>query len=265
MVVRHSRVGDQLYLVEKPCYLNTSVRWTESHDLGSGFRSFRSVANAGLGMDAWNGHIFDGTLVSVYPNSVWDGLGENAQWKLVPVHVPAPAPAPAPTPAPPHVYNQPSNMIYCLAGDAQYSVAIKSGKIVLVNPDPKDSAQHWYKDDSQNTKAGSFMLVNKSTLQAVKQCSASQPLQLVNRPSTPDGSVLWTVSANDDYGFIFVTTANDSSSAMSVQNADHKGAHTGNYLSYSKNLKGDYKKWKFIPYCKSRPAIPTNTPSYPFQ
>ncbi|KAH9624737.1 hypothetical protein KSS87_009005 [Heliosperma pusillum] len=246
---RHCGVGDQLYLVDKPCYVDQSVLWTESIDLGCGFRSFRPLNNNGLGMDAWNGIIFDGTMVSLYPNSVCNQLGENAQWKLVPVSCPTPPPTHIPTPAPTPVYKQPSNMIYCLAGDAQYCVAIKAGKIVLANPNPnpKDTTQQWYKDDSQNTKAGSFMLVNKSNFQAAKQSSADQPLQLVNRPTTPDNSFLWTESETDGYGFTFLVTANNNGLAMNARSGDGKGAHDDKYLSYSRNLKGDNQKWKFIP------------------
>ncbi|KAL9224443.1 hypothetical protein vseg_000472 [Gypsophila vaccaria] len=70
----------------KPDVLDESVLWTESKDLGSGFRTIRTVNNIHLVMDAWNadkdhGGIHDGTVLALY--ETWKGDNQNQQWKLI--------------------------------------------------------------------------------------------------------------------------------------------------------------------------------------
>ncbi|KAK9715184.1 hypothetical protein RND81_06G148200 [Saponaria officinalis] len=70
----------------KPDVLDESVLWTESKDLGSGFRTIRTVNNIHLVMDAWNadkdhGGIHDGTLLALY--ETWKGDNQNQQWQFV--------------------------------------------------------------------------------------------------------------------------------------------------------------------------------------
>ncbi|XP_074274004.1 ricin B-like lectin R40G3 [Silene latifolia] len=69
----------------RPDVLDESVLWTESRDLGSGFRTIRTVNNVHLVMDAWNadkehGGIHDGTVVALY--ETWKGDNKNQQWKF---------------------------------------------------------------------------------------------------------------------------------------------------------------------------------------
>ncbi|XP_074272401.1 ricin B-like lectin R40G2 isoform X2 [Silene latifolia] len=234
-VISHIR-SQQLYLVDKPSYNNVPgyVVWTESIGFGCGYNGFMPLGFSTNAMDAQD--VFDGAFVSIYRCTDQYHIKESAQWKLVP----APAPAPAP------VYTQPSNMIYCLARDAQYCIAIKAGNIVLASPNPNDPTQQWYKDDTQSNQAGSFMLVNKSNFQAAKQSSADQPLKLANRPNTPDNSFMWTESETDGYGFTYLVTATNTGLAMDARSRDGKETHDDKYLSFSKNLKGDNQKWKFI-------------------
>ncbi|XP_074274003.1 ricin B-like lectin R40C1 [Silene latifolia] len=86
--VKHSVVGHPVQLIPyKPDVMDGSILWTESKDLGSGFRTIRPVNNVRLVMDAWNadkdhGGIHDGTIVAVY--KCWKGDNQNQQWKLVP-------------------------------------------------------------------------------------------------------------------------------------------------------------------------------------
>ncbi|KAL9242450.1 hypothetical protein vseg_016443 [Gypsophila vaccaria] len=69
-----------------PDVFDESVLWTESKDLGSGFRSIRTVNNIHLVMDAWNadkdhGGIHDGTYIALY--ETWKGDNQNQQWKFI--------------------------------------------------------------------------------------------------------------------------------------------------------------------------------------
>ncbi|KAL9224442.1 hypothetical protein vseg_000471 [Gypsophila vaccaria] len=85
--VKHSVAGYPVQLVPyNPAALDESIMWTESKDLGSGFRTIRTVNNVGLVMDAWNadkdhGGIRDGTVVALY--KCWKGDNQNQQWKFV--------------------------------------------------------------------------------------------------------------------------------------------------------------------------------------
>ncbi|KAK9715183.1 hypothetical protein RND81_06G148100 [Saponaria officinalis] len=86
--VKHSVAGYPVQLIPyNPDALDESIMWTESKDLGSGFRTIRTVNNVGLVMDAWNadkdhGGIRDGTVVALF--KCWKGDNQNQQWKFVP-------------------------------------------------------------------------------------------------------------------------------------------------------------------------------------
>ncbi|KAH0454891.1 hypothetical protein IEQ34_016815 [Dendrobium chrysotoxum] len=64
---------------------DVSVLWTESKDLGDGFRCIRMVNNILLNFDAFNGDeehggVHDGTIIVL-----WEWLkGKNQRWKIVP-------------------------------------------------------------------------------------------------------------------------------------------------------------------------------------
>ncbi|KAK9706199.1 hypothetical protein RND81_07G110500 [Saponaria officinalis] len=70
----------------RPDVFDESVLWTQGKDLGSGFRSIRTVNNVRLVMDAWNadkdhGGIHDGTFIALY--ETWKGDNQNQQWKFI--------------------------------------------------------------------------------------------------------------------------------------------------------------------------------------
>ncbi|RRT37689.1 hypothetical protein B296_00043693 [Ensete ventricosum] len=68
-----------------PDYLDESVLWSESKDLGDGFRCIRMVNNIRLNFDAFHGDknhggVRDGTILVL-----WEWLkGDNQRWKIVP-------------------------------------------------------------------------------------------------------------------------------------------------------------------------------------
>lgn len=80
-----------IYLVQvrlipyNPNYLDESVLWAESKDLGDGFRCIRMVNNIRLNFDAFHGDknhggVKDGTILVL-----WEWLkGDNQRWKIVP-------------------------------------------------------------------------------------------------------------------------------------------------------------------------------------
>lgn len=86
--LKHSVSGQPVHLVPyKPDVLDASILWTESKDLGSGFRTIRTVNNVALVLDAFNGDkdhggVHDGTIVALY--KCWKGDNQNQQWKLFP-------------------------------------------------------------------------------------------------------------------------------------------------------------------------------------
>ncbi|CAA3013529.1 Hypothetical predicted protein [Olea europaea subsp. europaea] len=65
--------------------LDESILWTESKDLGDGYRTIRMVNNIRLNVDAFNGDknhggVHDGTIIVLWE---WK-KGENQRWKIVP-------------------------------------------------------------------------------------------------------------------------------------------------------------------------------------
>ncbi|XP_059278293.1 ricin B-like lectin R40G3 [Lycium ferocissimum] len=70
-----------------PNHLDASILWTESRDVGDGYRAIRMVNNINLNMDAWNadkahGGVRDGTTVALW--EWWKGDNRNQHWKIVP-------------------------------------------------------------------------------------------------------------------------------------------------------------------------------------
>lgn len=68
-----------------PNRLDESVLWTESKDLGDGYRTVRMVNNIRLNVDAFNGDknhggVHDGTKIVLWE---WK-KGDNQRWNMVP-------------------------------------------------------------------------------------------------------------------------------------------------------------------------------------
>ncbi|XP_057537746.1 ricin B-like lectin R40G3 isoform X2 [Amaranthus tricolor] len=84
--LKHSVNGHPVDMIPyKPDHLDASVLWTESKDLGSGFRTIRNVNNVRLVLDAFNGDkdhggVHDGTIIAIY--KCWKGDNQNQQWRL---------------------------------------------------------------------------------------------------------------------------------------------------------------------------------------
>ncbi|CAN4123831.1 unnamed protein product [Withania somnifera] len=70
-----------------PSVLDASILWTESRDVGDGYRAIRMVNNINLNLDAWNadkehGGVRDGTTIALW--EWWKGDNRNQHWKIVP-------------------------------------------------------------------------------------------------------------------------------------------------------------------------------------
>lgn len=68
-----------------PDYVDESVMWTESRDVGDGFRCIRMVNNIYLNFDAFHGDedhggVYDGTEIKLWE---W-AKGDNQRWKILP-------------------------------------------------------------------------------------------------------------------------------------------------------------------------------------
>ncbi|XP_074272192.1 ricin B-like lectin R40C1 isoform X2 [Silene latifolia] len=81
--VKYEGQGDQLELVYQTICPEKSVLWSESGDIKSGYNFIRTQNNVNMVMDAWTGNIFDGTIVSIFPQKRNDNSPENQLWKLI--------------------------------------------------------------------------------------------------------------------------------------------------------------------------------------
>ncbi|PWZ34106.1 Ricin B-like lectin R40G3 [Zea mays] len=107
--------------------------------------------------------------------------------------------------------------IYCKAGEDQYSLASRDGKVCLVRTDRDDDAQHWIKDMKYSTRVKdeegypAIVLVNKATGEALKHSlGQSHPVLLTrHNPDSLDESVLWTESRDVGDGFRCIRMVNN--------------------------------------------------------
>ena len=79
------RSGQVKLVPYNPDYQDESVLWTESKDVGKGFRCIRMVNNIYLNFDAFHGDkahggVRDGTTIVLWE---W-AKGDNQSWRIVP-------------------------------------------------------------------------------------------------------------------------------------------------------------------------------------
>ncbi|CAN8317211.1 unnamed protein product [Cochlearia groenlandica] len=68
-----------------PDRLDESVLWTESKDLGDGYRTIRMINNISLHVDAFHGDSKSGGVRDGTPIVLWDwNKGDNQRWKIFP-------------------------------------------------------------------------------------------------------------------------------------------------------------------------------------
>ncbi|VAH42074.1 unnamed protein product [Triticum turgidum subsp. durum] len=197
-----------------PAYEDASVLWTESKDVGKGFRCIRMVNNTRLNFDALNGDkdhggVHDGTTVVL-----WEWCkGDNQCWKIWPwaeAHAAVESGATMGNNAhamgggpPVHAVR-----IFCKAGE-DYSLTARNGTVCLAPTNPRDDYQHWIKDMRHSNKIRdeegypAFAIVNKVTGECIKHSTGQgHPVKLVPyNPAYQDESVLWTESRDVGKGF----------------------------------------------------------------
>ncbi|XP_047069665.1 ricin B-like lectin R40G2 [Lolium rigidum] len=246
-------------------YLDESVLWTESNDVGKGFRCIRMVNNIHLNFDALNGDkdhggVRDGTGVVL-----WEWCkGDNQSWKILPwgaggdgyAHPPAPQPAYG---GAGYGYGGGSNTVrvLCRAGE-DYSLTVRNGAVCLAPTNPRDEFQHWVKDMRHSTRIKdeegypAFALVNKVTGEAIKHSlGQNHPVKLVPyNPEYLDESVLWTESKDVGKGFRCIRMVNNIYLNFDALHGDkdHGGVHDGTEIVLWEWCKGDNQRWKIVPW-----------------
>ncbi|XP_058202136.1 ricin B-like lectin EULS3 isoform X2 [Rhododendron vialii] len=142
--------------------------------------------------------------------------------------------------------------------EANYSLTVRDGKVILAPSNPSDPFQHWIKDEKYSTKVKdeegfpSFALVNKATGQAMKHSiGATHPVQLIPyNPDVLDESVLWTESKDLGDSYRTVRMVNNIRLNVDALNGDknHGGVREGTTVVLWEWKKGDNQRWKIIPY-----------------
>ncbi|XP_014752454.1 ricin B-like lectin R40G2 [Brachypodium distachyon] len=244
-----------------PAYEDASVLWTESKDVGKGFRCIRMVNNTRLGFDAFHGDkdhggVHDGTGVVL-----WEWCkGDNQCWKILPwaeAHAAVDSGAIAGNWAGsggPPVH---SVRVFCKAGE-DFSLAARNGTVVLAPTNPRDDYQHWFKDMRHSNRIRdeegypAFALINKVTGEAIKHSTGQgHPVKLVPyNPEYQDESVLWTESRDVGKGFRCVRMVNNIYLNFDAFHGDkaHGGVHDGTEVVLWKWCEGDNQRWKILPW-----------------
>ncbi|CAO2180548.1 unnamed protein product [Urochloa humidicola] len=148
--------------------------------------------------------------------------------------------------------------IYCKAGEDQYSLATRDGKVCLVRSDRDDDSQHWIKDMKYSTRVKdeegypAIVLVNKATGEALKHSlGKSHPVRLTRYdPNTLDESVLWTESRDVGNGFRCIRMVNNIYLNFDALHGDkdHGGVRDGTTLVLWEWCEGDNQRWKIVPW-----------------
>uniref|UniRef100_A0A0E0QCV4 Ricin B lectin domain-containing protein n=1 Tax=Oryza rufipogon TaxID=4529 RepID=A0A0E0QCV4_ORYRU len=253
-------MGVQVKLVPfNPEYEDASVLWTESKDVGKGFRCIRMVNNTRLNLDAFHGDkdhggVRDGTTVVL-----WEWCkGDNQSWKILPwgpeAHSSSPGAATACTigGVPVHTVR-----VFSAAGE-DYCLTVRNGTACLAPKNPRDDYQHWIKDMRHSNKIRdeegypAFALVNKVTGEAIKHSTGQgHPVKLVPyNPEYQDESVLWTESKDVGKGFRCIRMVNNIYLNFDAFHGDkdHGGIHDGTEIVLWKWCEGDNQRWKILPW-----------------
>ncbi|KAJ1283014.1 hypothetical protein BS78_03G095200 [Paspalum vaginatum] len=145
--------------------------------------------------------------------------------------------------------------IYCKAGEDQYSLACRGGKVCLVRTDRNDDAQHWIKDLKYSTRVKdeegypAMILVNKATGEALKHSLGQSHPVLLTRyvpNATLDESILWTESRDVGDGYRCIRMVNNIYLNFDALNGDkdHGGVRDGTTLVLWEWCEGDNQRWK---------------------
>ncbi|KAL6605826.1 hypothetical protein ACP70R_041479 [Stipagrostis hirtigluma subsp. patula] len=242
--------------------LDESVLWTESNDVGDGFRCIRMVNNILLNFDAFHGveehgGVRDGTAVVLWE---WHE-GDNQSWKILPwggeSYTTSRAPSYGHSSLPVELADHRTVRIFCKA-DEEYSVTARDGTVCLAPTDPSDDYQHWVKDmrygNEMQDEEGypAFALVNKATGEAIKHSlGQSHPVKLSPYDAQEvDESVMWTESKDVGDGFRCIRMVNNIYLNFDALHGDedHGDIRDGTVIVLWEWCEGDNQSWKIRPW-----------------
>ncbi|VAH26304.1 unnamed protein product [Triticum turgidum subsp. durum] len=235
-----------------PAYEDASVLWTESKDMGKGFRCIRMVNNTRLGFDALNGDkdhggVHDGTTVVL-----WEWCkGDNQCWKIWPwaeAHAAVESGATMGNNAHAMGGGPPVHAVrvFCKAGE-DYSLTARNGTVCLAPTNPRDDSQQ----QDQGRGRVPCVRTGEHGHRRMHQALHRPGVKLVPyNPAYQDESVLWTESRDVGKGFRCVRMVNNIYLNFDAFHGDkaHGGVHDGTEIVLWKWCEGDNQRWKILPW-----------------
>ncbi|KAM3297635.1 hypothetical protein ACQJBY_039519 [Aegilops geniculata] len=220
-----------------PGYLDESVLWAETGDVGGGYRLIHMVNNMDYIFDAEKaipqfGGARDGTRLILFR---WNH-GHNQLWRI--------AHAPARGGPPVRVSSECNDKL---------SLAIRDGAAVLARTNLEDDTQAWIQSFRNTGRVtdeegrSSFALVNKATGRALRRSHGEQKLQVVSYcPDTVDIALLWTRGGDLGEGYHCIRSVSDLGYVLDAAEgmSETGGAHEGTPVILFQANGGPNQKWK---------------------
>ncbi|KAF7074365.1 hypothetical protein CFC21_079237 [Triticum aestivum] len=222
-----------------PGYLDESVLWAETGDVGGGYRLIHMVNNMDYIFDAEKatpqfGGARDGTRLILFR---WN-RGHNQLWRI--------SDAPAGRGPPVRVSCECNN---------ELSLAIRDGAAVLARTDLDDDTQAWvqsFRNTGRVTDSegrSSFALVNKSTGKALRRSHGDQKVEVVSYSlDSVDVALLWTTSGDLREGSHCIRSVSNLGYVLDASEGETTGAHDGTPVISFQSHSGANQKWKTTPF-----------------
>ncbi|KAL6631265.1 hypothetical protein ACP70R_028115 [Stipagrostis hirtigluma subsp. patula] len=261
-------------LLFNPDYLDESVLWTESCDLGRDFGCIRMLSNINLTFDAFagdGGAMRDGATVVLSEWADGDDGDDGQSWKILPWDEEADTTRG-------ELDGEPTCRIYCKADDGLSVTARDDGGAVCLAPtDAGDLRQHWIQDRRYGDLVRdrdaypAFALVNRATGEAIKgnpafvrrdmataggMASEERPVKLTPyNPRYLDGAVLWTTSRDMGHGFRRIHMVDRITLNLDALHGEKDGGGGGGVRDGSRLVlsfwhEDDSQRWKIVPWCR---------------
>lgn len=142
--------------------------------------------------------------------------------------------------------------IFCKS-NRSLNLAVKSGRLTMVDADAENESQQWIRDDKYSTRVRdsnghpAFMLINRASKMVLKHASGKwQEVQLAYySPDIQDDDLFWTESQDFGEGFKSVRMASDTLLNLSVGSGNK--FEDGSHLILDTWHKKDTQLWKVFP------------------